>query len=105
MHKIHSMLAEDSPWARRATIDLHRSTCTACLSIHGSRLLDHWRKLVLHIIDDTAADGLFHLLAEDAPLILIVLEAHLCDLIRDTLVLEILQRPIEAHMHDYETAN
>ena len=98
------MLTEDSPWARRTTIDLHRSTSTACLSIHGSRLLDHWRKLVLHIIDDAATYGFFHLLAEDTPLILVVLEAHLSDLIRDTLILEVLQRPI-ARMHDYETVN
>ena len=93
MHKIHSMLAEDSPWTRSATEDLHWSSGTSSCSIHRSGLLNHRRKLILHIIDDTTSDGLFDLLAEDSPLIFVVLQAHLSDFIGNTLVFEVLQCP------------
>ena len=66
---------------------------SACSPIHTHRLLG-LRELLLDILDDPTPDRLLNLLRMSAPLLLVVLEAHLSDLIRDTLLLEVGQGPI-----------
>ena len=55
------------------------------------------------VLNDSAPDSLLNLFSMSAPLLLVILEAHLSDLIRDALLLEVRQGPIPRNKFDLVT--
>ena len=93
--EVHGMLAGHvlrATAARLVPKDLNAAGSARCLT-HSNRLLCQ-RKLLFDVLDDSAPDCLLDLFSMSAPLLLIILEAHLSDLIRDALLLEVGQGPI-----------
>lgn len=84
-------LTDASHWsARRSAKDGLWSTLGAGSPIDSRGLPHHRVELVLDVLDDSRSDRVLHLFGEDASLVVVVLEAHLGDLIRDTFLFEVL---------------
>ena len=63
--------------------------------ILSSCLFDNGLELVLDVLDDARANRVLDLLREDTSLVIVVLQAHSGNLIRNAWLFEVLQGPIK----------
>ena len=75
----------------------------------SSCLFDNGLELVFDVLDDARANRVLDLLREDASLVIVVLQAHSGDLIRNAWLFKVLQRPNKeerlAHIDPFNERN